>query len=199
MIPASRFMANKEISETDWENARRRGITATEVAKAATNAGFAETVEKYSTPEPFFDNAYMEFGRRWEKPIALVLKERLGIMPNDWVIAGENLQHLATPDGLSLDHRTIAEIKTTGRDWDTIPIGYRRQVQWQLHVTGAETCTFAWLLREERTGPDGNSFFVPGWFEPKLTTIEKDEKMIADLTDVAERLWEIKQTALGSD
>jgi len=193
MIPAERFIANKEISQPDWEHARRFGITATEVANAATPAGFEQTVLRYSAPEPILDNAYMQFGRDWEKPVAMILKEQFGVMPNDWLIAGEDPRDLATPDGLSLDHTQIAEIKTTGKDWATIPIGYRRQVQWQLHVTAAESCVFAWLLREERTAPNGDVFFVPGWFEPKLTIMEKDEKMIADLLDVADRLWAIKE------
>jgi len=192
MIPAERFIANKEISQPDWEHARRFGITATEVANAATPAGFERTVLNYSTPEPFTDNAYMQFGRDWEKPVAMILKEQLGIMPNEWLIAGEDPRDLATPDGLSLDHTQIAEIKTTGKDWSNIPIAYRRQVQWQLHVTGAESCVFAWLLREERTAPNGDVFFAPGWFEPKLTIMERDEKMIEDLLDVAQRLWAIK-------
>lgn len=193
MIPAYRFVANKEISQADWEHARRSGITATEVAKAATPAGFNEVVLRYSHPKPILDNAYMQFGREWEKPVAMILKEWYDIMPNDWLIAGVDDRDLATPDGLSLDHKLIAEIKTTGTDWDTIPIGYRRQVQWQLHVTGADACVFAWLLREESTNAAGERMFVPAWFEPKLTMMERDEKMIEDLLDVASRLWEMKR------
>ena len=190
MIPPERFIANKDISQPDWEHARRFGITATEVAKAATPAGFEQTVLRYSHPEPIEDNPYMKFGRDWEKPVAIILKEQFGVMPNDWLIAGEDPRDLATPDGLSLDHTQIAEIKTTGTDWSTIPIGYRRQVQWQLHVTGAESCVFAWLLRVEENGKG----FVPGWFEPKTTIMERDEKMIDNLLDVASRLWELKKT-----
>jgi hypothetical protein len=77
-------------------------------------------------------------------------------------------------------------VKTTGKDWGDkqIPIQYRRQVQWQLHVTGADYCVFAWLLRIE----DRHGEFVPGWFEPKHIIIKRDPVMIADLQDVAERL-----------
>ena len=92
---------------------------------------------------------------------------------------------MATPDGLNADWSIIAEVKTTGKDWDgnTIPIQYRRQVQWQLHVTGAKHCVFAWLLRVE----DDNGVFAPAWLEPKVVIIDRDEDMIADLIDVAHR------------
>jgi hypothetical protein len=112
------------------------------------------------------------------------LKEHYGVMPNDWLIRHPNhLHHLATPDGLTLGHNAIAEIKTTGKDWnpERIPVQYRRQVQWQLHVTEAEFSYFAWLLREERDGA-----FMPAWFEPKVITIERDEVMIRSLMQVAD-------------
>jgi hypothetical protein len=131
----------------------------------------------------------MKFGRDSEGWIVAALKNEFGIFPNDWVIAAEGFENrwqMATPDGLSLDHQRIAEVKTTGKDWGqwkSVPIHYRRQVQWQLHVTGATECVFGWVLREET--PDG---FVAAWFEPKTVLVERDENMIRDLIEVAERL-----------
>jgi hypothetical protein len=116
------------------------------------------------------------------------LKEHYGVMPNDWLISsGVSDHYLATPDGLTLGHNAIAEIKTTGKDWnpERIPLQYKRQVQWQLFVTDAEFCYFAWLLREERDGA-----MVPAWFEPKVITMERDEVMIASLVKVADELFE---------
>ena len=80
----------------------------------------------------------------------------------------------------------IAEIKTTGKDWadGVIPIQYRRQVQWQLYVTGAERCLFAWMKRIEVDG-----VFAPAWFEPESLWMERDEGMIEVLRDTAEELW----------
>jgi len=95
------------------------------------------------------------------------------------LIAGEYPKHLATPDGLSSDHRVIAEVKTTGKDWgvvEKLPLKYARQVQWQLHVTGAEFAVVAWLLRVEEDGA-----FVPGWWKPKVGVMERDREMIANL------------------
>ncbi len=99
---------------------------------------------------------------------------------------------MATPDGLSLDHFLISEIKTTGKDWGEekhIPIHYRRQVQWQLFCTGAKRCLFAWLLRKEIDGA-----MVPAWFEPKTLWIERDSVEISKLIDVADRLLEWRKS-----
>jgi len=194
MIRTDRFRANKAISFDSWVEARKTGITATEVANASTPAGFDKVVASYYQPEEPYDNPYMEFGRRTEGPVGLWLKERCGIMPNEWLIAHDNPIYLATPDGISLDHKHISEIKTTGKDFDkAIPIGYRRQVQWQLYVTGAKYCVFAWMLRVETR--DGH--FQPGWIEPKTTEILPSMDTIEDLIAVANRLWDIKRDALG--
>jgi hypothetical protein len=129
----------------------------------------------------------MKFGRDWEDWIVDALPAQYGIKGNDWLICaeGKHRWHLATPDGLNDDWTTIAEVKTTGKDWDgqTIPIQYRRQVQWQLHVTGAQRCVFAWLLRAEADNGD----FVPAWLEPKHVVMDRDEDMIADLIETANR------------
>jgi predicted phage-related endonuclease len=113
---------------------------------------------------------------------------KFGILPNEWLIRNDKYpHHLATPDGLSLDHELISEVKTTGQDWEekSIPIQYRRQVQWQLHVTGASRCLFAWMKRIDEGG-----VFAPAWFEPKTLWIERDKTMIEMLISTANRLWE---------
>jgi len=177
------------VSAERWLSARREGVTATQVARAASGpGGFEQAVQDYRADFVEQDNPYMAFGRAWEGPIAMHLKDRFEIMPNDWLIRNDkNRHHLATPDGLNFNHDVISEIKTTGKDWnpERIPVQYRRQVQWQLHVTGAVVCFFAWMLREERDGA-----FLPGWFEPKVIQIEPDEEMIASLVRVADDLWE---------
>jgi len=188
MIPAQRFRANKAIDFAGWISAREYGVTATQVASGATPAGFRDLVVELRDPQPIEDNDYMRFGREQEGPISVWVKDNFDIMPNEWLIAHEtDPKYLATPDGLSLDHSLISEVKTTGKDWnpENIPIRYRRQVQWQLHVTGAERCLFAWMLRVDASG-----VFVPGWMEPKWVWIDRDEEMIADLSAVADSIWE---------
>lgn len=177
MITADRFIAQSRYRD-EWLGAR--DITATTVAKAATPAGFV-SVMAGTTVE---DNEFMEFGRDNEHDI-LRTAHRMGIPESDWLIAHEsNPRHQATPDGLSPDHQWIAEAKTTGTDWRTIPIQYRRQVQFQLYVTGAQRCLFLWQLRLVN---DLGGFYAP-WLDPKTLWIERDEEMIADLVKVAEDL-----------
>lgn len=186
-ISRDRFIARKDLDYDGWVAARRHGVTATQVANASTPAGFeraaADFLVEYREP----DNPYMKFGRDFEGFIGEWVEAEFGVAPNEWLIAGENRKHLATPDGLSADHKRIGEYKTTGKDWETVdrlPVRYMRQVQWQLHVTGAEECVVAWLLREERDG-----VFVPGWFNAKSGIVSRDEKMIAGLVATADRLW----------
>ena len=176
----------------EWYKARQYGVSATTVAKAAAGpGGFKAELDRALHPEDNIveDNAYMKFGRDWESWIVDMIPAEYGIVHNDWLIrAAEEPRHLATPDGLNADWSRIAEVKTTGKDWDidnlnSIPIQYRRQIQWQMYVTGAQTCVFGWLLRLE----DMFGEFTPGWIEPKFVEIERDDDLIADLIDVAHR------------
>lgn len=189
MIPASRFLVRS--TETDrWLAARAGGVSATTVAEAATPAGFTQVVADRTNPQPVAPNDYMRFGTESEAALMEFAHREHGILPNDWLLCGDNPRHLATPDGLSLDHTVIAEAKTTGKDWgEKIPIRYRRQVQFQLHVTGAERCLFLWNIRV----PDEHGWFYLGWIEPKHMWLERDDKMIAGLAEVADRLLEVSR------
>lgn len=188
MLGAENFIANKELDKDAWLAAREGKITATLIAKASTPAGMEEAVVKLrGDAPPVIDNAYMEFGRRMEGYVSLWVKDRYDVMPNEWLIAHRDRpEFVATPDGISLDHTFISEVKTTGKDWgewSKVPANYKRQVQWQMFVTGAKSCVFAWLLREEREGR-----FVSGWFEPKAVIVERDDEEIRKLSAVADRL-----------
>jgi putative phage-type endonuclease len=189
VITSDLFLASKDLDESAWFIARRTGITATQVAKAATSSGFAEMVQTYWDTEGIPDNPYMKFGRDAETWISLWVKDNYGIMPNSWLIKSPEGPYMATPDGLSIGHETIAEIKTTGKDWGTkIPIAYQRQVQWQLYVTGASSCVFAYVVRKEVDTPAG-PLFVPASFEPTVIMVEPDLEMIEKLKEVADKLW----------
>ena len=184
MIAPNRFIARSSDREA-WLYARQQGITATMVAHGSTPAGFRDIVAQMENPTTVEPNAMMDWGNEREPHIAQIVKERFGIMPNDWLIAkddGLNRWQMATPDGLSLDHTVIAEIKTTGKPLDVIPIRYRRQIQWQLHVTDAERCLFAYELRLQ--GPEG---FVPG-FDVVTQWVERDDRQIKELIATAEQL-----------
>jgi len=187
LIPASRFIALSD-DRSAWLAARALGITATQVAAAATESGFAQVVAELRYPSPVEDNAYMAFGRDSEAEIMRHAHLEHGILPSHWLIAGEDPRDLATPDGLSLDHTLVAEAKTTGKDWSTPPIKYRRQVMWQLHCTGAERGLLLWNLRV----PDERGGFYLGWIEPKTLWIERDPKMINELVATRDRLLSIR-------
>lgn len=193
MIPRDRFIAHKADDYEGWVAARRHGVTATQVANASTPAGFERAAAEFLVEWREPDNPYMVFGRDYEGFIADFVEAEFGVAPNEWLIAGENPQHLATPDGLSLNdgHKRIGEYKTTGKDWDTVeklPLRYMRQVQWQLHVTGAVECVVAWLLRVEADTP-GGPLMVPGWGKPKTGIVKRDPEMIEGLVATADRLW----------
>jgi putative phage-type endonuclease len=188
MLKPEQFVSNKQYFPEGWLRARRDGVTATQVAKASTPSGFHQAVKDYFEDFVEFENPYMTFGKEMEPVISRTVHTKFGILPNEWLIRNDKYpHHLATPDGLSLDHKLISEVKTTGKDWaeNTIPIQYRRQVQWQLHVTGAKRCLFAYMMRLEEGG-----VFAPAWFEPKTLWIERDETMIELLVMTANRLWE---------
>ena len=187
MLSRDRFVVRKDEDYEGWIEARRHGVTATQVANASTPAGFEKAAADFLVEWREPDNPYMKFGRDWEGHIADFVEVEFGVAPNEWLIRGENPRHLATPDGLSADHRRIGEYKTTGKDWETVeklPARYRRQIQWQLHVTGAVECVVAWLVREEVDGE-----FVPASFSPKTGLVKRDEEMIQDLVVTAGRLW----------
>jgi hypothetical protein len=184
VIEIERFIVSSQTKDL-WLAARDRGVTATQVAKASTPAGMKEVLAQIENPTPVEPNGFMDWGVEREAYIAHVVKERYGILPNDWLLCADgagNEWQMATPDGLSLDHNLIGEYKTSGKSLEKVPANYMRQVQWQLYVTGAEKCLFAYELRLE--GPEG---FVPG-FDVECQWIERDEKIIADLIKVAEEV-----------
>jgi len=184
MIHPDRFIARSSDREL-WLEARTHGVTATAVAKAASGpAGFRDQLEARRNPVDVQVNAFMAWGTFMEPVIARWVKDEFGIMPNEWLIASEHDERfLATPDGLSHTHRLIAEIKTMGTPREKPPLDHVRQMQWQMFVTGADHCLYAWQLRVEVPGG-----FAPGWIEPRSLWIERDDKMIAELVKVAERL-----------
>lgn len=195
MITADRFLASRSVSESDWLAARRTGATATAVAEVAGRRDRAGAIRSWLDPQPVEVNDFMRFGSEAEPDIMRFAHQEHGVLPVDWVIAASmNRRHLATPDGLSLDHRLIAECKAPGDPWDAalvkrtgIPIRYRRQVQWQLHVTDADRCLFLWNQRV----PDG-TWFRLAWFEPRAVWLDRDEEMIADLIEVADEMLEAR-------
>lgn len=200
MIDVERFIASSQTKDL-WLAARDMGVTATQVAKASTPSGMKEVLAQIENPRPVEVVPVMQWGTDREPYIAHVVKQRYGILPNDWLLRADgagNEWQMATPDGLSLDHKVIGEYKTSGKSLEKVPANYMRQVQWQLYVTGAEKCLFAYELRLE--GPEG---FVPG-FDVECQWIDRNEDMISELVVTAQTVqmhavfWERSQREKGN-
>lgn len=183
MIPPERFIETSDNREL-WLAARLPAVTATEVARASTPAGFRDALRDRRHPVAVTQNDFMRFGAENEAWISAFIKREFGIMPNKWLIAAEgNPLHMATPDGLSLDHKRISEVKTGGKPITSPPLQHLRQIGWQLYCTGAEECEYAFVLRAEVNG-----VLVPAWMEPKVWHVDRDDNLIHDLITVADRL-----------
>ena len=165
-----------------WLRARARGITATDVAKLSTPRSIDSAAWEKLNGSRFTGNAYTEHGKAREPEIAAWVLREHGIAPSRALFHAEtDLRHLATPDGLverqggSLE---LAEIKTTNKEWRTIPRHYLRQVWWQQYVLGAERTLVVW---EQHDG------FVPVG-DPECRWIDRDENEIARLVGLAGQL-----------
>ena len=191
MIRASRFIIQARYHD-EWLEARKEGVTATAVARAATPSGFAAEVASWSEP-PFEGNEYTDFGAWAERHVMEHAHREYGILPSDWLIRGEVEWHMGTPDGLSLDHSLIAEAKTGG----TLPVSVKRehrdQCMWNMHVTGAERCLY--LFQPRAVAHDGSYYL--GLIEPITFWVDRDESRIRELVQVAHRLLEAKETHRG--
>ena len=186
MIEVDRFLV-RSTDRAQWLEARASGVTATTVSRAFTPAGMKETLAELDEPREVTPNAYMDWGNEREPYIAEFVKQRYGILANDWLIsAGGRMSPdrwmMATPDGLSLDHTMIGEYKTSGKPLDKIPAHYMRQVQWQMWVTDAASCVFAWELRMDAPGG-----FAPG-FDIETQIVQRDNTLIEKLVSVAEKV-----------
>ena len=153
-------------SETEWLEARRRGVTASEIAVlmglSPYSSPYALYHQKLGTIDEQPDSAAMERGRVLEPYIAekfaelhpehVVLGDGRGLWRHD-----ERLWQMATPDrtlhqaasdgfggsGHFIQPRAVLECKVDGGsdEWgeegtDEIPLHYRCQVLWQCRVMG---------------------------------------------------------------
>lgn len=165
-----------------WLRARARGITATDVAKLSTPRSVDAAAHDKLHGSRFAGNAYTEHGKAREPEIAAWVEQEYGIAPSRALFHAErDVRHLATPDGLAEregGRLELAEIKTTNKEWRTIPRHYLRQVWWQQYVLGAERTLMVWERHED---------FVPVG-DPACRWIDRDEDEIAKLVGLAGRL-----------
>lgn len=165
-----------------WLRARSRGVTATDAARLASEAGVRAVVRDKLLGSGFSGNAHTDHGRAREPEIARWVRARHGIEPSTALFhADGEVRHLATPDGVAEfgGVTVLAEIKTTGHAWRSIPRSYLRQVWWQQYVIGAERTLVVWEQHDD---------FVPLAGEPRFQWVDRDENEIYLLVMRANRV-----------
>ena len=186
--------------EEEWLRQRRSVVTATDVAKIKTGSdkAFASLWREKREPSTFRGNRFTQHGKDREPVIADMLTEDYPwLHPNKSLLVSEDDARFgATPDMVSDDGLVLGEIKTRKvsddkDEWfswadvcaDQTGKKYAFQVAWQLFVTGAERCVFA---VEHWSDEDGWADLHP----LRVFDVERDEALIAELRDVAERVLE---------
>jgi hypothetical protein len=194
----ARAVVDKNFSEELWLEERRKGITATEIAKLAKGQKAARRdvlAEKVSGERSFFGNKYTDWGLERELELSCRL-ETEGFEASDVLFHAEgNSRHLATPDAVFLaqDFIKIAEIKTSKND--LAPEGkffqkstYMDQMQWQMYVAGpyCDECLFVWEQHDDFWVEDEFGVLRPTPLEAKQQWIARDDERIAELIVVAD-------------
>jgi len=176
-----RVVAQQE-DRVAWIRARSRGVTATDVARLSSETALRAVLQDKMLGSRFSGNAFTDHGRAREPEIARWVRARHRIEPSSTLFHahGQPL-HLATPDGVAVHDGAVvlAEIKTTGHAWRSIPRSYLRQVWWQQYVLGAERTLVVWEQHDS---------FVPVAGEPQSRWVERDDNEIHVLVGLADRL-----------
>ena len=200
------FVELPYMGEEEWLRQRRSVVTATDVAKIKTGSdkAFASLWREKRTPSTFRGNRFTQHGKDREPVIAAMLSEdRPWLHPNVALLVSEDDARFgATPDMLSDDGLVLGEIKTRRLsddkdEWlswadvcaDQTGKKYACQVAWQLLVTGAERCVFA---VEHWSDEDGWADLRP----LRVFDVERDEDLISELRDVAERFLDYEPPEL---
>ena len=200
------FVELPYMGEEEWLRQRRSVVTATDVAKikTGTDKAFASLWREKRTPSTFRGNRFTQHGKDREPVIAAMLSEdRPWLHPNVALLVSEDDARFgATPDMVSDDGLVLGEIKTRRLsddkdEWlswadvcaDQTGRKYQTQVQWQLFVTGAERCVFA---VEHWSDEDGWADLRP----LRVFDVERDEDLISELRDVAERFLDYEPPEL---
>lgn len=183
----------KRESEAQWLEARKKYVTATEVAQLARRgeAYWQELREIKSGVREAKDLSHIpaiQHGREREPLIVPYVQSLEADMVHNEDLVVRLGRYAATPD--LLGDGIVGEIKTVkdtrlaklqeSGDWPTPQ--YFDQVQWQLFVTGAIACVFAYEPYEDWDGT-----LVPREDKRGNLTIHRDEKRIKHLRKVADR------------
>lgn len=165
-----------------WLEARNNGVTASDASSLAKESSL-DTVFKGKFYTDFTGNAATNWGLDRE-PFML---EWAGFPQNTLLLhSAEEKRFMATPDGFRMSEDgsslVLAQVKTSSKPLaEKTPIGYYRQIQWEMFVTGA---TENWLIWEHHEN------FVPVNIEPEVRIIKRDEDAINQIKTLAYLLLE---------
>ena len=182
----------KTESREQWLEARRRYVTATEVAQLVRRGQdywdeLREIKAGQRTAPDISGLPAVRHGREREALIVPYVQSlEQGMVPNEDLYV-RNQRYAATPDlvgdGIVGEIKTIKDTRLaklqTAKGWPTGQ--YYDQVQWQLFVTGAIACIFAWEPVEM-----WEAEFVPREDLRDHITIHRDEERINQLREVAD-------------
>ena len=182
----------KTESREQWLDARRRYVTATEVAQLVRRGQdywdeLREIKAGQRTAPDISGLPAVRHGREREALIVPYVQSlEQGMAPNEDLYV-RNGRYAATPD--LVGDGIVGEIKTikdkrlaklqAAKGWPTGQ--YYDQVQWQLFVTGAIACIFAWEPYEDWDGE-----LVPREDMREHITIHRDDLRINQLQEVAD-------------
>ena len=182
----------KTESREQWLEARRRYVTATEVAQLVRRGQdywdeLREIKAGSRTAPDISGLPAVRHGREREALIAPYVQSlEQGMVPNGDLYV-RNQRYAATPDlvgdGIVGEIKTIKDTRLAklqqAKGWPTGQ--YYDQVQWQLFVTGAIACIFAWEPYEDWDGE-----LVPREDMREHITIHRDHVRINQLREVAD-------------
>ncbi|MEJ4112741.1 YqaJ viral recombinase family protein [Corynebacterium kroppenstedtii] len=181
-------------SEQEWLLSRKKYVTATEIGKLA--RGSKKVWQKLRAEKAGEQQAAdisnlpaVIHGKTREPEIAewVAKKAEPDTLVHNTSMFVRDGKYAATPDMISPDWVVVGEIKTISENrlaslkrWPTPD--YYDQIQWQLFVTGAEFCHFAW---EPYFSEDSD--LVPWTVDRGVKIVTRDEQRIGELKAIADR------------
>ena len=182
----------KTESREQWLDARRKYVTATEVAQLVRRGqdywDELREIKAGTRTAPDISNLpAVRHGReRAAVIVPYVQSLEEGMVPNSDLYV-RNQRYAATPDlvgdGIVGEIKTIKDTRLAklqaAKGWPTGQ--YYDQVQWQIFVTGAIACVFAWEPYEDWGGE-----LVPREDMREHITIHRDEERIKALQEIAD-------------
>lgn len=171
-----------EADEKVWKSVRRQSVSATDARFLIKRNGeprqgvttlLNEKINEIETP---FLQAFAR-GIEREPIIAAQISEwfeELRLTHNRFLFVGQNFRHVATPD--MVGNGVLCEIKVLSKSLKSARSQYFDQMQWQMHVLGAERVLFAVENRFTE--------------EIELEWIERDDDRINALVSAADQFLE---------